>query len=421
MRFAIYKHKMVTEDNTLIVAPLIVLKEDGLIVKWTDFHKYIRNPRKSIVSVTSSDIERATYIVQLLNYAFFDSYHIRRLIDLDFPIVKSFMQDYAYCELKTDTENTTRSKETVDRCAGYVIDFCEVIKKACPECKINPEEMYTVERVFSKERKKYVNKKVPAFQITYKDSPITPIFRDMPESVFQIIMNDIVENHKNILMLAALGAFAGLRPSEACNVRRADSALGAGIRFETIGNEVTNIYIDLTREQNLRSDLVRVGGIKKERTQKVYPAFITAFYQCYEIYMDYIKGRRYEAAYGPLTCTRDGKAITYATYRNQFQDVVQECIPKMMASEDPKVQIYGQLLLENRINPHIFRHFFSAKLAIYGETPASLKYWRGDKSVESSLVYIQNKSDLEKKFNDVTDKLFDYELWKAGKLNGKPQ
>nr|WP_286050999.1 hypothetical protein [Butyricicoccus sp. GAM44] len=41
------------------------------------------------------------------------------------------------------------------------------------------------------------------------------MLRDLPEKVFQIIFNRIMTIYPNLLMLAALGAFAGLRPSEA--------------------------------------------------------------------------------------------------------------------------------------------------------------------------------------------------------------
>ena len=73
-----------------------------------------------------------------------------------------------------------------------------------------------------------MDKKVPVFEINYKPK-VQLIFRDLTEEAFQIIMDEIAENHRNILMLAAFGGFAGLRPSEACNVRRPDSVLGPGM------------------------------------------------------------------------------------------------------------------------------------------------------------------------------------------------
>ena len=45
-------------------------------------------------------------------------------------------------------------------------------------------------------------------------------------------------------------------------------------------------------------------------------------------------------------------------------------------------------------------------------------YWRGDKSPESALTYLQNKSELEKQYERVSDEVVNYSLWKAAKVLG---
>lgn len=218
-------------------------------------------------------------------------------------------------------------------------------------------------------------------------------------------------------MLAALGCYAGLRPSEACNVRREDSPLGPGLRFEFRNGELYNVFIDLEKELVLRSDLVSVGRIKKERTQQVYVNFLSPFYDCYRVYMSYMEGKKYEAEFGALTVNRDGKAMTYESYIKAFQKVVKECIPEMVASNNPEVVNYGHLLMEKTISPHIFRHWFSVKVTLDGADVAQLLFWRGDKSPESALTYISDKGDLQKQYERVSDEVFDYSLWKAAKMH----
>lgn len=203
-----------------------------------------------------------------------------------------------------------RTKGTVERCIATIMSFLEEMILDNKNCKMKINDLYVEEKQYSKKRRRYVTVKKPVFEVLYINEPRS-ILRDLPESVFQIIFNRIMMSHMNLLMLAALGAFAGLRPSEACNVRRADSPLGPGLRFETVDGEIRNIFIDLKKELVLRSDLVSVGQIKKERVQRVYPAFLDAFNDCYQKYMNYIDGRKYEAEYGALTTTRDGKAFTY--------------------------------------------------------------------------------------------------------------
>lgn len=415
--FGVYEHKLVYDTDKLIRRQLIVLKDlDGNIVGWTDFHKYARGGKKSLSrSIFSGQDRRCINAALLLNYVFFTKYHISKLTDITVQMVRDFLTDYGLCRLPGDDENTHRAKNTVNVCISQTMDFLDLMIRDNPTCKMKVDDLYRKESVFDRRRKRYVERKVPTFEINYKNGD-RKIFRDIPEGAFQVIMNEIVANHRNILMLAALSAFAGLRPSECCNVRRTDSVLGPGIFFEMTDGEVTNIIIDLKEEKNLRLDMVYVGGIKKERTQKVYPAFLEVFTNCYNLYMKYIEGHPYEAEYGALTNNASGKAYTYDSYYQEFKKAVHDCIPTMLASDDPQIVNYGHLLQENNISPHILRHWFSVKLTLYGEDVAGLMNWRGDKSPESALTYLQNKSELEKQYERVSDEIFNYSLWRAEKI-----
>ena len=417
LRFGVYEHRIVYDNDKLIRRQLIVLKDqDGDIVGWTDFHKYARSGKKALSrSIYSGQNSRCYNVSLLLNYIFFDKYHITKLTDITEAMVRGFLTDYGLCRLPSDTAKTHRGKEAVNNCITQIMDFLDLLTQDNPTCKLKVDNLYRTEKVFNRKRKRYEEKRVPTFEINHIPNN-RKILRDLPEKAFQIIFNEIIENHRDLLMLAALSAFAGLRPSESCNVRRPDSALGPGIRFEITDGEVTNVLIDLSEEKNLRSDLVAVGAIKKERIQKVYPAFLEAFMDCYNLYMKYIEGNPYEKKYGALTNTSFGKAYTYAAYYQAFQNIVDKCIPIMLEDSDPQTVNYGLLLQEHRISPHIFRHWFSVKLTLYGEDVAGLMYWRGDKSPESALTYLQNKSELEKQFVRVNNEVFNFSLWKAEKI-----
>ena len=394
--FSVYEHTLVIKDSDLIKRKFIVLKDaSGDICAFTDFHRYIRSAKRQYARrVTDDGNSRHYYVVKLLNYAFFDKYHIRKLNDMTIEMVSAFLNDYGKSLLPDDSNE--RTKSTVIACIRTIIDFLDnFIEKNKGNCKIKQSELY-----------------IPAFDVTYTGK-VKSIFRDMPNTVFNQLMNLVIEKHTDILMLIALSAFAGLRPAEACNIRRTDSALGPGIRFVIQNGEITDIILDLKKELNLRSDLKSVGSIKKERIQRVYPAFLEAFVECYRIYMDYMKGRKYEVAYGALTVNLQGKAITYDNYYQKFRKIISELIPILLSDEDAEVVNYGHLLLENNISPHILRHWFSVKLTLYGEDVSGLMYWRGDSSPESALTYLQNKGDLEKQFRHVNTELFDFISWQA--------
>ena len=210
-------------------------------------------------------------------------------------------------------------------------------------------------------------------------------------------------------------AFAGLRPSESCNVRRTDSPLGPGIIFSESNGVVTSVEIDLSQEYNLRPDKKPVGRIKKERKQKVPDIFLKAYVDSYNIYMEYLAGKTYDSIYGPFNINTKGIAYTYPLYYLRFREMIEnEIIPILFNSDNPKLQLYGRLLQEHNISPHIFRHWYTVQLVLSGVSdPYTLMYLRGDTSPESAITYLQNKSDLERKYQKVNNKMFEYTLWRA--------
>ena len=89
----------------------------------------------------------------------------------------------------------------------------------------------------------------------------------------------------------------------------------------------------------------------------------------------------------------NGKAMTYDDYRYRFQKIVKMMIPKLLQSEDDKLVAYG-LLLDHNISPHIMRHLFSVDLVLHGYDKPQIMKYRGDKSPESALTYMQDKQEL---------------------------
>ena len=279
IRFGVYEHRITYGDGEILTRSIIVLKDaDDDIVGWIDFHRYAKSRKNSLSKSIHSDPNKSCKnIVMFLNYSFFDKYNVKKLNDITNDMVRDFLTDYGLCRLPYD-ENTHRGKETVDCCIKNIINFVSSLKKNNPDAKVNPSDLFTTEQVFSKRKKRYFSVEIPTFEVNYNPSS-NKIFRDITEGAFQIIMDEILINHTNILMLAALGAFAGLRPSEACNVRRADSVLGAGIIFKTVDGEVTDIIIDLKKERilNLFKDLdyYRIKEINDKKYIIVHAGYIT--------------------------------------------------------------------------------------------------------------------------------------------------
>lgn len=417
MKFISYKHTLILGDNHLVTKQFIALKAPDGNLQFTDFHRYVKSASK-IKSISDDGNKRYAYVIKFLNYVF----GVKRITSLDqltLDMIKDFLMNYGLGTLPGDTRH--RKKSTVEICVNTILDFLTLyLKERKGKAILSPSDLYETTS-YTNKRGRLIKRKEPKFDIYVDDSQTEQaIFRDMPDSAFEILFAHIAEYHKDLLMVVALGAFVGLRPSEACNVRREDSPLGAGILFHQSEGETFKVEIDLRREMLLRSDLKPTGRIKKERMQAVPYIFLEVFLDTYNNYMSYLEGKRYERDYGPLNLNKQGKALTYAVYYQRFRRIIrEEMIPIFLKSDDAEVVFFGHLLQEHNISPHIFRHWYTTQLVLSGVSEISeLMSARGDKSPESAWVYLQNKGEIAKQYGQVNDGLFDYMSWRAENLFG---
>lgn len=413
MKFYVYNHHLIIKETHLITRKFICLKDDNGYLTFTDFHKYVMPRKKSIRNISDDGNNRFDFVTKFLNYAFFDR-GIAKLDLLTVDIIKDFLNGYGCGTLPGD--NQGRTKSTVEKCIASIMDFLEnLITDRGVKCLLKKNDLYKTVPVRDK-RGKVTNKKFSVFEVVYT-AKSKEIFRDIPKRAFEILFSHIAQNHTNLLMLVALSTFGGLRPSEACNVRREDSPLGAGLIFTIIDGEVDKIQIDIRQEYCLRSDLKSTGKIKKERMQTVPLMFKDAFVESYNAYMKAIEGKKYESDYGALTVNKQGKAITYDSYYQSFVKMIrEEIIPIYLHDDKPEVVNYGRLLMENNLSPHVFRHWYTVQLVLAGiDNVGELMDARGDSSPESALTYIQNKGELEKQYRQVNNKMFGYLSWVADK------
>lgn len=413
-RFSIYKHNFVYGNNLIVTKQFIVLCHSDGTKTFTNFHKYAVNPNRKIKKFNEDGNNRFIFINKFLNYAFFTE-GISSLSELTVDVGRRFLNAYGMHELPDDDKYVHREKGTVEKSVKAVLDFyINLINDKDSGCKIKSADLYKVITVRNKYGKA-IKKTIPQFDVNYISGIKEPIYRDIPNKAFVLLFDHIATNHTDLLGLVMHQAFAGLRPSEACNVRRMDSPLGAGIRIKEINGRLCGVTIDLRDELNLRSDLLTVGGIKKERIAKVPDIFLSAYKDAYEIYTNYMEGKPYEAEYGPFSVNKQGKAITYDSYYQKFREIIkEEMIPIYLQSNDNELVLYGQTLMEHSLSPHVFRHWYTVQLVLSGiNEPGVLMHYRGDTSPESALTYINNKGELEKQFSKVTNETFNYTLWAA--------
>jgi integrase len=411
-KFSIYRLRLVISDNKLISRQFIVIKDDYRnIIAFTRLHKYIHSTNKyGAKSISDNGNNRFHFVVQFLNYLFiynYSKYRATNINQITLPMLQDFFRDYGIRE-----DGKTRTKRTVDRCSISIIDFIlEYISQNTDKSILKKSDFVKAE-TYRTRRGMIKTKYVLNFQIFHSGDPKT-IFRDMPNTVFNIFLSFAATYYKDIFFLIALSAFAGLRPSEACNIRQEISPLGSGIYLRKVNGKTKRITLDITKELNLRSDLIPVGTIKKERMQGVYSKFIAAFEYCYILHKDYLATQKFEKDFCPMNVNSRGMAMTYDNYYARFRQMTRDIIPLLFETDNPEVIEYAHDLQVNNISPHIFRHWFSVRLTLYGEDIAGLQYWRGDKSPESALTYLQNKGELEKQLRKVNNEIFDFMIYQS--------
>lgn len=403
IHFAKYTTNLTKEDGSLVGGAVIVLKDHyGHIMKFTDFGRYVKK-KKMIGSAQNWGEARFDYVIPFLNYCFFDRYHVESLDEIRPYMIQEYLNEFG----------RNVDKERLETCCRIILDFfSELIRQTHGACRITEDELYKNEDYRDK-KGVMRTRRVPVFRIAYSGTGHQTL-RDIPSAAFRILLSVILEKYPSIIMAVAACAFAGCRPSEAVNLYTGDVT---NIEMRRVDGRLTFVRFDLRKELDIRGDRCRVGKIKRERLQKVYPAFLPVFDQCFSIHDEYRKGvkRRYNGI-EPLSLNHDAKGMTYRDFYNTFNKAVRDAIPMMLSSDDPVVVDYGYTLMTTSISPQILRHFFSCELKRIGETEKGLQYWRGDKSIESSYTYTSGKYDITADLAVVEDEASLFNMWRALKL-----
>lgn len=420
LKYAVYTIRSRLDDGMVYARFFIVLKNGyGVIHRFTRLQEYAGvYQNRTYRPLTSNPEAKLYFICGMLNYILVENggrFGIRHVFDITKPMLEEYFDHYGMMELPDGGHHT---KESVERCIAAVTAFMENLsRKFGGYMKLSKADLY-VEKTIHNCRGRLETTWTPAFQaVGIFDEEET--FREMPAKVMEILLPMAFKYTRDIAFGIALQAFAGLRAGEVCNVRRERSPLGAGIRFVEIGGTVRRIEIDLRKELTLRSDGAEVGGIKKERLQGVYPAFIGAFLKAYEMHREYLAKMPFEEEYAPMFINTNGMAMSYETYRGRFKTLINEYLrPYLIRCGDPELRIYGQLLYENRLGTHALRHWFTVQLVLRGEDIANIQFWRGDRNPESAFTYLQNKGDLIRELKETNERLLESLIRVGGEIVG---
>lgn len=405
-RYGVYTFRTATKEGVVYARSFIVIRNGyGVIVRFTRFQDYAGF--KNYKPITSNAEKKLYYVCGMLNYVLVDHgkrFGIRHVFGITAEMLQEYFDFYA-SDKKADDDY--RGRDSILKCISAVTAFmANLVWKFGGYMKVSRQELYRDEIAYDRNGRRY-HRAVPLFQTVGMPAP-KRVFRDIPYKVFEILIPMAFRYARDIAFGLCLQAFAGLRAGEVLSVRQECSPLGKGITLTEVGGHAVKAEIDVEQEIRIRDDDVEVGMIKKERRQRVYPAFLGAFCKAYELHKEYLSGRAFNRDYCPMFINRNGEAMTYETYRTRFHELVNNRLrPYLIRSSDPELRLYGQLLYENQLGTHALRHWFTVQLVMRGEDIGSIQYWRGDSSPDSAFEYLQNKGDLTGELEASGDRLIE--------------
>lgn len=410
LRYGVYKATCLAKNGEHVQRYFIVLRDEyGNILQWTRLGNYVGSHRNLLNPLAKDNAKHYTYVVQMLNHFMCeqDSPHrVESIADITKPMLAAFFTLYA--QTISPVTKTYRSQESITDCIYACTIFLSNLQKIWPQMKLTQENLWRekiqMERQSRKTKAaKRVVQLVPDFEIQTLARKQKQIFRDVPQFVLDRMFELAAQYLPQLVMPMALGAFAGLRPGECCQVQQEQAG---GVEIAAASDSVTSIRIDLSMDKRLRSDGIPTGNIKKYRIQPVYPGFVAQFLYALRFQEQYLSENGFDSSFSPLVIDSSGRAMTVRTYRYTFQQLVIKYLrPALLNDPDPKCQQYGQMLMKDRLSPHSLRHYFSVALVLAGEDATQLQYYRGDSRPESAYVYLANKSELIKQYQWVSEKL----------------
>lgn len=340
-----------------------------------------------------------TTIIMFLNYIFFEMDEpINSISDIDLEIGESFLASYSEGYIGRATLKTDESIVRVANSLTYFYYWLYTCrdkrtKKKKYKLKHLSQDMFTYttfkQRLnTAKSGKDFIEKKKLDCIFTYSlYGVVTSKKLDNPTEYLIYSLLDIAEQYDPMLAFPiAIGAFAGLRQGEICQICKGNIYRSAFLGYSSA------FYIDLQKVRMLRSDGVLTGSIKRKRVQLVYSSFLPYIDKLYKQHISYLKQEGYyNNKYGALIIDTNGKAMTTSAFRKRFIKLTQKLTERLYKLHDDLNAVMTlDLLTRYRITPHCLRYFFTQYLKNSGEDAHGLASFRGDLNLNSALTYLQN-------------------------------
>lgn len=416
--FKPYRYNFIDEYGEQYILCLIALWYKGNILKMTDYHQFVGDKTKR-QRVYKQNMDEVRRVCNFLNYVFFEKYYLYRaetLAEIPFEAAQAYLLEYSSKHTRFDEYPSAQSvaKERAAICM-FMFNTCKF--------RDDKEHYYARKIQSGKSSDKDVlgkrHKKSFAWEyeipVRYMGEYEYNLVRDVPGEAILVILKWVRLKAPDLYLEVLLQLCAGLREGEVVNVRRFDSTYPGGIIYSKENGEFTSFEMDLRKNYLLRSDGKVVGSIKNPRKQQVYTPYLKVIQEAYEHHMKLMEFKEIEDE-KPLFVTErrnsnTGKhmAITESNYCKRIKNIVEKyVVPELLKSDNVELKVFAQSVNENSWGLHAFRHWFTVMLVLNNEDINSIAFWRGDESLNTAFIYLQNKGELMDRYTKVSEEISQY-------------
>lgn len=338
-----------------------------------DFTEFISKKYKT--KRIKTQVDYAGKIVRFLNYIK-NKTNNKSFKSIDLDDISSFLQEVA---IDANKESVNHTKRIIKNFIYYLVQKKFLIN-------ISKENFYEVEKYYKGKLIKINEIDIEDPESSQSDDGDTKSRNTHSMSyALQAMFLNIAYEEVNIIALGvALQMFGGLRVGEVVNLTY--SGVQTIGRFGRFG-----LLLDL-KNRDLRNNISLNQGkgyVKSPRAQQIFSP--------YNIIEPLLEGHIRKYKNNPLEdavfVNYNGQPMSYDSYQYYFRKLKKIFLLRLNESKDPKLKVQGLILMSKRWGTHIGRGIFTNNFVNITENPTQLQNIRGDKSIETHSIYVDD-SDL---------------------------
>ena len=366
----------------LIVTHRVVIKLKNMKNGRSRIHPYTEFINQWFNKSTKYQSNIAAYLVRFLNYIYFDlSYRVLPDISkLTFEFGVLFLNDIA----KTCSREVVSQYERV--IARFYLFLCEK----------------NILNYIKKEDFRYIESNNRLVLQSPFEGKIKKSNRENTNNLHKLdfeLIFPFIETALKYEPSIALGIyfqiFGGLRASEVVSIEYNNISCKGP-------NGLHGMRINIF-QKDLRPETKSgfISGVKRPRKQTIV-AIDNALAELYKFHKERFKVSGCNAVF----VDRNGNPMTYNTYLRKFKKVKEAFIQELSQSENLSLKAYAITLMSYNWATHMGRGIFSNMVNEVANNAAEIAVMRGDKNLSSSLPYLNDTEEVERKVASLMESFY---------------